>query len=354
MSMSLRFDNPFADYGGIVRGERFLGRQAELQAISRCVLHPAEPSHLAIIGDARIGKSSLAYQAIMERKEAFVASRIMPVWINTALYDQASAFLRVLVTQCCDEAEDAGWLPDSIRRAARGIASDEAARRLDYSRLPPFFAKVRQSGIRIVFILDEFDHVRFLFKGDPAGFRILRALGCHPEGRVTFVTTSRRTLRDIERQAGTVSVLDGMFRKCYLAMFDAAGWQAYLRRLSRLGVPVNPSVKDLIDYYCGRHPFLLDIMGYEIVETFRERQTVDAERIAQGIQGSFRDQYARMTDWLREDGSLDQLQRILCGSRISARYADALLRYGLIKANDRGIYAAYSPHFQAYLQRMQR
>ena len=137
-------------------------------------------------------------------------------------------------------------------------------------------------------------------------------------------------------------------------MFDAAGWQAYLRRLSRLGIPVDASVKGLLNYYCGRHPFLLDIMGYEIVETFRERQTVDAERIAQGIQGSFRDQYARMTDWLREDGSLDLLQRILCGSRINVRHADALLRYGLIKASDRGIYAAYSPHFQSYLQRMQR
>lgn len=352
--MTLRFDNPFADSGGIVRGERFLGRQAELQAISRCVLRPAEPSHLAIIGDARIGKSSLAYQAIMERKAALVAGRIIPVWINAALYDQASALLRALVTQCCDEAEDAGWMSDSIRRAACGIASDEAARRLDYSCLPPFFAKVRQSGIRIVFILDEFDHVRFLFQGDPAGFRTLRALGCHPEGRVTFVTTSRRTLRDIERQAGTVSVLDGMFRKRYLAMFDAAGWQAYLMRLSRFGIPVDASVKSLIDDYCGRHPFLLDIMGYEIVETFRERQTVDAERIAQGVQGAFYDQYERMTDWLREDGSLDLLQRILCGSRINVRRADALLRYGLIKASDRGTYAAYSPHFQAYLQRMRR
>ena len=352
--MTLHFNNPFADHGGIVRGERFLGRQADLQAVSCCVLRPSEPSHVAIIGDSRIGKSSLAYQAIMERKEAFIASRIMPIWINAAIYDQASAFLRALVTQCCDEVEDAGWMSDSIRRAARNASRDEAARRLDHSCMLPFFEKVRQSGIRIVFILDEFDHVRFLFKGDPAGFRTLRALGCHPEGRVTFVTTSRGTLRDIERQAGTVSVLDGIFRKRYLAMFDAAGWQAYLMRLSRLGIPVDASVKGLINYYCGRHPFLLDIMGYEIVETFREHQTVDAERIAQGVQGSFHDQYERITDWLREDGSLDLLQRILFGPAITARHADALLRYGLIKTGDRGTYVAYSPHFQSYLKRMYR
>ncbi len=66
--MNQDFENPFADYGNIVRGERFIGRRDDLQVIEGRVIRPREAGNLAIIGDHRIGKSSLVYKAIIERK----------------------------------------------------------------------------------------------------------------------------------------------------------------------------------------------------------------------------------------------------------------------------------------------
>ena len=57
--MELGFENPFADYGGIVRNERFIGRSDSLRIVENRVIRPKEPGNLAIIGDYRIGKSSL-------------------------------------------------------------------------------------------------------------------------------------------------------------------------------------------------------------------------------------------------------------------------------------------------------
>lgn len=70
-------NNPFADYGRIVSGERFIGREKEIRMINQRVLGTAY-GNLAIIGLPRIGKSSLAWHAIMDRKEELLAAQTVP------------------------------------------------------------------------------------------------------------------------------------------------------------------------------------------------------------------------------------------------------------------------------------
>ncbi len=94
--MNTDFENPFADYGNIVRGERFIGRKENLRVIESRIVRPKEPGNLAIIGEPRIGKSSLVYKAIVEQKDNLIAKNLLPIWINLATYDQASMFFRSL------------------------------------------------------------------------------------------------------------------------------------------------------------------------------------------------------------------------------------------------------------------
>ena len=225
-----------------------------------------------------------------------------------------------------------------------------------YSRIQRFFERVRQDHRRIIFILDEFDHARYLFKDNTAGFQGLRELSYRPEWRVAFITTSRRTIRDIELQTQAISTFDGIFHKHYLGMFNDSGLQEYFNRLSSAGFPVEAHTKSQIDSYCGGHPFLLETLGYEIVEALREQQHIDVDDIAQRIRSSFLDQYDRMTELLREDGTLKKLLQILFGPVVDAQQTDVdeLLRYGLIKASKQNIYVAYSTHFQTYLKLIDR
>jgi len=354
--MSLHFDNPFTDYGSIVQGERFIGRQASLQVLENRVIRPSEPGNLAIIGDHKIGKSSLVYKAIIERKDELIARGFLPIWVNLATYDQSPVFFRSLVTRCCDELQDLEWLSSPIQQAAKRALDDEMSWGEGYSRIQRFFEKVRQDQRRIIFILDEFDHARHLFKDNTAGFQGLRELSYRPEWRVTFVTTSRRTIRDIELQTQAISTFDGIFHKHYLGMFDDHGLQEFFTRLSLAGFPVDARTKSQIDSYCGGHPYLLETLGYEIVEALREQQHVDVDDIAQRIRSSFLDQYDRMTELLSEDGTLNKLLQILFGPVVDAQQTDVdeLLRFGLIKASNQNIYVAYSPHFQTYLKLIER
>ena len=142
--MKQDFENPFADYGNIVRGERFIGRQDDLRVIANRVIRPRESGNLAIIGAPRIGKSSLVYEAILERKDDLIAQKLLPIWVNLATYDQAPIFFRSLVTRCVDYLEDLGWLSEPIRCAADHALQDELSWGEGYWRIQRFFEKVRQ------------------------------------------------------------------------------------------------------------------------------------------------------------------------------------------------------------------
>jgi hypothetical protein len=350
------FENPFADYGNIVRGERFIGRRDSLRVIENRVIRPREPGNLAIIGEPRIGKSSLVYKAVVERKNELIAKKIIPIWFNLATYDQSPIFFRSLVARCHDEMEELGWLSDPIKLAAHRALQDELSWSEGYSRIQRFFEKIRESGVRILMVLDEFDHARYLFKGDISGFQGLRELSYRPEWRVTFITTSRRTIRDIELQTQAISTFDGIFHKHYLAMFDEEDLQEYFARLASVGISTDAEAEERIHFYCGGHPYLVELLGYELVEMCREQQEITVDRAAQRVERSFLDHYDCMVGLLREDESLNKLLQILFGPIVDVKQTDVeeLLRYGLIKPTDDGRFTAFSAHFQTYLRLIER
>jgi len=354
--VKMDFENPFSDYGGIVHGERFIGRHESLQVVESRVLRPKEPGNLAIIGDYRIGKSSLVYQAVMERKGDLIARNRLPLWINLATYDQASSFFRSLVIRSYDELDELGLLTDPIIHAAKHALEDRVSWTEGYGRLQRYFEKIRQAGINVLFILDEFDHTRNLFRGDVSGFQGLRELSYRPEWRISFVTISRRSLRDIELQTKAISTLDGIFHKHYLSMFNELDMQEYFARISSVGIEVTPTLKERVDLYCGGHPYLLEMLGYEIVEQFRTFQAADVDQAAHCIEQSLIDHYEHMVSILGEDDSLNKLLQILFGPVVDAKQTNAeeFQRYGLIRLIEQGTFAAFSTHFHTFLKMIER
>ena len=103
--MSNEHKNPFVDYGTIVYGDRFIGRKDDLRIVDNRVIRQKEAGNLAIIGEPRIGKSSLIYKAILERKSELNSQNIFPIWINLGTYENAPTFFCSLVTRCAEELE---------------------------------------------------------------------------------------------------------------------------------------------------------------------------------------------------------------------------------------------------------
>ena len=301
----MRRENPFADYGGIVHGDRFIGRKESLSVIESRLVQPKEPANLAIIGQPRSGKSSLVYRALIDRKEYLIEKNLIPLWVNLSTYDQSEVFFQSLVNAYVEEIEDLDRLDEGIQRAANRACDSQLSWNERYRKIQRFFKKVRETGYRLLLILDEFDHARLLFKDSVSDFQKLRELSYQPELGVTLVTTSRRSIKAIELQAGDISTLSETFRRHYLAMFEDGDLQIFFHRLALAGVENSEELKDEILSYCGGYPYLLDILGCEMVEMRHRGQALHVERAVERISQVLFDHYHHIVDLIKEDGNLE-------------------------------------------------
>jgi len=355
--MELGFRNPFDGYGHIVRGSQFMGRQQSFQAVTSRIVSASEPGNLAIIGDHRIGKSSLAYVSIIERRNELIQRGRLPVWVNVAKYDNSRDFFTALVSLSYSELEDLDLLNEQIKKAKERVTEIDVTWSETFERIQRYFKRVRQSGHWFIFVLDEFDHARILFKDSVSGFQQLRSLSYDdPDGRVTFVTTSRRTIREIEEQTHAISTFDGIFAKEYLGVFDVYDMEKYYLVLRETGIEITELLSAQILFNCGGHPYLLSSLGYRLVADKQAGKDDTVDQLMIKLSPSFLSQYERMIRLLIEDGRLKKLLQTVFGPAIDVLQTDVddFLRYGLIIVGDDGIYKAFSAHFQGYLRLIER
>jgi len=354
--MQLGFPNPFADYGAIVSGERFIGRSADVVAIETRTIHTPGPGNLAIVGDSRIGKSSLVYHTVMEPRKLLLKNKQVPIWLNLGTFDTRASFFRSLVRDCFYELEELGWLTASIENARNQVLQEQHLWTTEFRSIQRFFQAVKQAGYRILFILDEFDSARNLFHEDFNGFQGLRELSYNPQWRVTFITTSRRTVYDIEMQSKGMSTLAGVFHTHYLSMFSDQETQEFFGKLASVGIPTTDEVRSKFCNYCGGHPYLLDVLGYGAVEHYRNSDCFDLDYAAQRVEHEFLGHYEQMSARLREDGRLGKLLQVLLGPVVDVKKSDVneFLRYGFARESRSGHYLTFSEHFQTYLRLLER
>jgi len=349
--------NPFANKGRIITGKNFIGRFEGLKTVAGTVTDLPMPNNLAIIGYPRIGKSSLAMQAIIQKKACLVNENKLVVWIDFSGFSSREAFFKSLVRYSFEMLKRSGnMIDDEIKEKASDVLEkDRYWDDLKYD-IEIYFEAVRAKGYYTIFVLDEFDEARTKFQNDAVAFRELRNLGYNAEKYgIAFVTTSRRRIRDIEIQSKVSSTLDGIFGKEYLTMYNGKELAEYYRLYEDVGIQIDDDHKQRIEYFCGGHPFLLASLGFTIVEAFKENQKINIDDVFKKTQLQFLDYYDQLIALLREDSTFVKLLQILFGPKIDIKPydIDELLIYGLIKKGDK-YFIAFSQHFQNYLKFKER
>jgi hypothetical protein len=350
--MAQTFENPFTNTGRSVTGTRFIGRKEGLDEIEHKVF-TSDPANLAIIGGPGMGKSSLVDQALVLYEEKIREHNILPIRINLGTYQRSFDFFYALPKRVLRELKKRGHQLDPLlESAAENCQQEERSGRVAFEAIQYFFEIVRLSDTCVLFILDEFDDARLLFKDDGTGFQQLRDLSYMPECRVTYITLSRRTIMQIELQTGVNSTLDGIFFfKHYVRPFEAEDWQEYFARLTGIGISVTSAHKQEIEFYTGGAPTLLEHLSYEIVEIWRKHQKIDVRAAYEKTKTSFNAYYKRIEKRLQEDQSFKKLLQITYGPVVDITKADVddFLAYGLIKPAPHHRYTVFSSDFQQYV-----
>ena len=352
--MKETLENPFLGAGSIVHGERFRGRKEARNVIKeflRPILTTQTNDCLAIVGVRSIGKSSLVYETIRELKEQLIDRKIIPIRINLSEFpietesDQSSIFFRSIVAECINEMN---YLNVSIPSEIQSTADQNTAPR---DKVKPFFKCVKDAGYTALFVLDNFDSARHIFKGNGA-FQSLRDLMYFSDYGFSLVLISCRTIREIEHQANSFSPFHNSFSDpLNLGMLNDEDLENYFSLLSSTGISIDEATKKRILFYCGAHPYLLEGIGQKIVDQFNQTGKINVDEAADAILDHVFSYYKVLVDFLKDIGSFDKLLQILfCGASPNAQ--DRLEHYDLIK-NQGNSYVAYSKHFQDYLEALQ-
>ncbi len=346
-------NNPFADYGGIVTGDRFIGRKNELTAIQNRLLGQSF-GNLAIMGLPRIGKSSLAYNALMTGRDVLVQKKIIPLRINMGDVNSAENFFSKMIYDLDDDLTAVEDLVKENLKAVTQRLSTENSYGIERNRLiKEYFKTLKQAQFRIIYILDEFDAVRKYFKLHD--FQFLRELSYNPDTKIGLLTVSRRALKEIEPENGAISNFYQIFTDLYLGMYDDLDLNEYWQRFFNGHLKITETDKKKIYQIAGRHPFLLDLFNFHLLNNFQDDISRAIESTKKSIQLTILNNYKTIIDLLKEENLDSKLLQMAIGPvyDITITEAEKIERYQLVKIEN-NIYKAFSEDFHTYLNLIRR
>ncbi len=343
--------NPFIDEGGIVYGEKFIGRRNALELIEDRVIGGL--SCLAIVGQGRMGKSSLAYHALVHQRQHLAERNRLVLRLNLPELQDRNDLFRKIVRLAHNEIEE--YAPNLLENAriVRHLqrAMQSGLEWLDLQdATQQVFKHLNRSNWHVILIIDEFDAARTILRGDLQAFQTLRELAYQPEWRISLVTLSRRTLHEIEAQSEAISNLEGIFDTYYLPRFSLDELAELVKRVERAGLTDSRELTQAVYDRTGGHPYLSVKLLSRFVARWLETRHADLEHAFEQVQLMFIEYYDELLRLLREDESDRKLLEIVCGPLIKATRQDAakLDRYQLIQPFEEH-YRGFSDHFTKYL-----
>ena len=297
-------ENPYLGYGTVAVGQRFVGRVQVIDRLIDRVVGGAGST--AIVGLARIGKSSLAAELLRRvRTEEGMSRRSLIFDVST--FENGAAIIAEWYRQL-------GGSDDGIS------ASIHQNFRLLRRRL-----EIEESRSGQTVVIDELDAVRHL--PDGADFlRLLREL-LHDPSRtgVVAILCSRRPIARLEQEVRDISTLAGVLEHLSIGPFDEQEFDALCSR----GSPqVGADWREEVWEVSGGHPFLAE-MG--LCAGLRGDNSVAV--------GDFHDQawrhFEQLESFLHDEELLSELIQAVIGPRVSSNHAASadLQRYGLTRSS---------------------
>lgn len=327
---TLNTENPFADYGNIVEGERFIGRNHEIVAIHNRLLG-SNYGNLAIMGLPRIGKSSLAWNVLMTKKTELVQRKILIERINVGSISTTKAFYLRLMDKALPNVRTLNpELYEQLATTRQTYDNTNSENEIEF-----FFALAKQSNYRLVYILDEFDNVANFFKLE--NFQLLRELSISPETKICLVTVSRRSIQELEPENGAISNFYGVFSYLHLKLFNEADLQLYWQRVENLGIEVSDDYKNEVHYFVGSHPYWLDMVNYHIFNEVKSSGKNSLEVLAEigsDLKKTLWNNYDDIISLMDKEGLKSHFIQAVVGPvlNLTQMSIERLAKYGLVNA----------------------
>lgn len=343
--------NPFSDYGGIVSNERFVGRKSELKQIQKRVLGETF-GNLAIMGLPRIGKSSLAWNSIIENKEGLIQNNIFPIWIPLGEFSNLYELLDEVLNNTCElvidnEIKLLSQL-DDIRLSFVNSNSNLEKRRY----VKKFLRFINNNNYRLIVVIDEFDNAENIF--NLQDFQFLREISYNLDTKISIITISRKTVQELEPDNGSLSNFYQIFDELRLKLFSNEDLVHYWQRLRALGISISDDYIKNTLIYSGKHPYLLDLINYNIFNEI-EQTNINLDDVfnltLDNLKLKLYNEYESILKLMEREHLDNKLVQIIIGPvyDITQRDVEKLLKYSLVESVPELKYSCFATFFTDYL-----
>jgi hypothetical protein len=343
--------NPYTQVGTPALGDRFVGRKAEIQRVQG-VRDSLRPASMSIIGNHKIGKSSLVNRSLVaappERDD------LVQVFLSVGALTRPEDLFRMICRETLRSTDLMGRQVPNGPETVAAVQAEQSWYGL-MEAFKDFFTAVKQGGLQVLVVLDEFDRIRM--EGvNVAHFQFLRDFCTETWSSAGLITVSRLGVRSLEIGATGGSSLDQvLLPRTYVGLFTPEERDLVLGRSSLAGLNLE-SHRELIDEIAGTHPYLTELLCYEIVHDLRVAASPNVEVARARAQTSiseFFDRLLKIVDLDLGGSGVDKLIQVITGVGLDVSPDDVLTleRYGLIVHNAESGYVPFSREFGRFLKR---
>lgn len=336
-------NNPYSGYGKPVVGERLVGREHLASLITERL---QAGSNIAIIGQPRIGKSSIAKEAVRRLRQQDKSLPI--VWLPISTFPSSVELFNKLLDEIIEFLDGLSINPPTdFHRKVISLPSNNSWEA--FYRCYRGLSLLCLAGIKTIIVLDEFDGIRLWSDARESILRFREMVHDSEKTGTTGVFISRRPLSPLELSITDISTLNGICETRYICPLDLNGLRSMFARAGDKQVLFNEN--EILEY-SGGHPFLAEILLCHIYDL-----NSSTEGINQSIPEIFA-HYKGLQKFLSDLDLFDQLLQATIGPRWSMRIesVEQLIAYGLmVKSDSEKIgYHGWSEHFQSYLEKSSR
>jgi hypothetical protein len=317
--------NPFY-YGGTLKESRlFVGRKREVAEICEAI---AASASVSLVGERKVGKSSLLLYLAdpsVEHKNGLDPARYIFAYFDFVGYPTITPteLWRRLLGEILSQPS-----ASALTNQVRTLLAQEKTELADLERL---LKGVRDAGLNLVILFDEFDTAATNPNFDQAFFGGLRNLSKYP---LSYLVASHRTLSELRfaHPEAIVSPFFNIFRRVTLSGFTPGEVETLLTgSLAGTGITFSAGDREMLGFMADSHPFFLQMMAYFLFDAYRYDHLRDGRVDYRWVQDRMRDNSVEHFRYYWE-GSEAGEKLIL--ATLSLLESEELERYRLYPAGD--------------------
>ncbi|MBU7045228.1 MAG: ATP-binding protein [Theionarchaea archaeon] len=342
-----KMTNPYQNQEAIENPDDFFGRKKEIKIIFTLISDVAEPHNISIVGEKRIGKSSLL---LFLKNEATRKKYLKKFDDYIFAYIELSDFLD----------DDNEKFCEMLLKELLSATSEEIPFPCNniYEKLEQLIRLLSSEGKKIIIMFDEFDSVQGMpaFKSELLDY--FRSLSS--EYPLSFITSSRASIQELTESEDT-SPFFNIFYNINLGYLEKREALELIEKpSSKQKVRFNEEDKNFINEIAFLHPFFIQVACYHLFNFRKDVSKPNGEKLdTYAYDSLFQRFYEETMDcWGYYLDHLNQVEKeallkICGGEKISSEKQEAIHRLrskGLIYDKD-GRWRVFSSVFAYHIKK---